>query len=216
MNVRARRPATGSGASRSCPPPRWSAWRCSRNLWPRTRESGTSATGGQERMRRRTPLSNDSGLVQGRDPLRAARALVLRQQRDGIGDFNGLAQKLDYLEDLGVNTLWLLPFLPVTMRDDGSRHRGLRRRCIPTWNARRLPALLEEAHRRGLRVVTELVINHQRISTRGSAPRRRHVGTRSETSYVWRRTRRRLPPRGIISGFEKSNYGRGIPVAKSY
>src|SRR5919199_3171193 len=76
---------------------------------------------------------------------------------DGIGDFPGLISKLDYLQELGVTALWLLPFYPSPLRDDGYD--------IADYNAvnpsygtiRDVRALVKEAHKRGLRVITELV-----------------------------------------------------------
>src|SRR5690606_16668617 len=79
---------------------------------------------------------------------------------DGIGDFAGLIEKLDYLVDLGVNTLWLLPFYPSPRRDDGydiADYRGVHPDYGNMADVRRF---IREAHRRGLRVITELVINH--------------------------------------------------------
>jgi maltose alpha-D-glucosyltransferase/alpha-amylase len=79
---------------------------------------------------------------------------------DGIGDFPGLIDKLDYLQELGVTALWLLPFYPSPLRDDGydiSDYRGVH----PSYGTLRdFRQLVREAHRRGLRVITELVINH--------------------------------------------------------
>ena len=66
-----------------------------------------------------------SALVQGRRHLRAARHVVLRRNGDGVGDFQGLCEKLDYLEQLGVTCLWLLPFLPLTVEGRRLRYRRL-------------------------------------------------------------------------------------------
>jgi pullulanase/glycogen debranching enzyme len=79
---------------------------------------------------------------------------------DGIGDFPGLIAKLDYIADLGVNTIWLLPFYPSPRRDDGydiAEYRGVHSDYGTMADAKRFIA---EAHKRGLRVITELVINH--------------------------------------------------------
>ena len=79
---------------------------------------------------------------------------------DGIGDFAGLIDKLDYIADLGVNTIWLLPFYPSPRRDDGydiSEYRGVHPDYGTMADVKRFIA---EAHRRGLRIITELVINH--------------------------------------------------------
>src|SRR5262249_52880294 len=79
---------------------------------------------------------------------------------DGLGDLPGLTRKLDYLQELGVTCVWLLPFYPSPWRDDGydvADYRGVH----PAYGTvRDLQELLDEAHRRGLRVIAELVLNH--------------------------------------------------------
>ncbi len=79
---------------------------------------------------------------------------------DGIGDFPGLTESLDYIKDLGVDTIWLLPFYPSPLRDDGydiADYHGVH----PDYGTRAdFRHFLREAHRRSLRVITELVINH--------------------------------------------------------
>src|SRR5712691_1896023 len=79
---------------------------------------------------------------------------------DGIGDFEGLSKKLDYLQDLGVTALWLLPFYPSPLRDDGydiAEYRSIH----PTYGRMAdFRAFVQAAHQRGLKVITELVINH--------------------------------------------------------
>src|SRR3979409_2432 len=79
---------------------------------------------------------------------------------DGIGDFRGAASKLDYLQDLGVSAIWLLPFYPSPQRDDGydiAEYTDVHPDC---GTLAELELLLEEAHKRGLRVISELVLNH--------------------------------------------------------
>ncbi|MDP3030841.1 MAG: alpha-amylase family glycosyl hydrolase, partial [Rhodocyclaceae bacterium] len=79
---------------------------------------------------------------------------------NGMGDFRGLTEKLDYLQDLGVNTLWLLPFYPSPFKDDGYDIADYRN-VHPDYGTRAdVRNFIREAHRRGLRVITELVINH--------------------------------------------------------
>jgi len=127
---------------------------------------------------------------------------------DGIGDFRGLMRKLDYLQDLGVSALWLLPFYPSPLKDDGydiSDYSGVH----PAYGSLRdFQALLREAHRRGLRVITELVLNHtsdqhpwfQRART--SPP-----GSRMRDFYVWSDTPERYKDARIIfKDFESSNW----------
>src|ERR1700760_4318056 len=79
---------------------------------------------------------------------------------DGIGDFNGLVDRLDYLADLGVTALWLLPFYPSPLRDGGydiSDYFGIHPNYGTLDDFKRF---LDAAHARGMRVITELVINH--------------------------------------------------------
>src|SRR5690348_10323064 len=79
---------------------------------------------------------------------------------DGMGDFRGLMEKLDYLQELGVTAIWLLPFYPSPMRDDGydiANYFDVN----PTFGTLNdFQAFLDAAHQRNLRVITELVINH--------------------------------------------------------
>ena len=79
---------------------------------------------------------------------------------DGVGDFEGLSQKLDYIKDLGATAVWVMPFFPSPLRDDGydiADYRGIN----PTYGSMRdFRRFVREAHERGLRVLIELVINH--------------------------------------------------------
>lgn len=127
---------------------------------------------------------------------------------DGIGDFAGLIQKLDYLVDLGVNTLWLLPFYPSPRKDDGydiADYRGVHPDYGSMADVRRF---IREAHRRGLRVITELVINH----TSDQHPwfqRARHApkGSWERDFYVWSDTDQKYQgTRIIFLDTEKSNW----------
>ena len=79
---------------------------------------------------------------------------------DGVGDFGGLAQKLDYVQDLGVDTIWLLPFYPSPLRDDGYDIADYRNVHPQYGTLDDFRLMLEEAHKRDLKVITELVINH--------------------------------------------------------
>src|SRR5690606_16785514 len=80
--------------------------------------------------------------------------------RDGIGDFRGLVEKLDYLQDLGVTAVWLLPFYPSPLRDDGYDIANYREVHAAYGTLDDFQLFLGEAHDRGIRVITELVINH--------------------------------------------------------
>ena len=134
-----------------------------------------------------------------------------------MGDFRGLAQKLDYLRDLGVTALWLLPFSPSPWRDDGydiSDYMDVH----PSYGTiRDFQHFLKEAHRRGLRVITEVVMNH--TSDRHpwfQRARRAPAGSKHRDFYVWSDTPEKYPDaRVIFKDFETSNWT-WDPVAKSY
>ncbi|HWC31269.1 MAG TPA: alpha-amylase family glycosyl hydrolase, partial [Dehalococcoidia bacterium] len=79
---------------------------------------------------------------------------------DGIGDFTGLAAKLDYLKDLGVTAVWLLPFYPSPGLDDGYDIADYTDVNSTYGTMRDVRTLIREAHKRGLKVITELVCNH--------------------------------------------------------
>ncbi len=105
---------------------------------------------------------------------------------DGIGDFKGLISTLDYLHDLGVTAIWVLPFYPSPQRDDGYDIADYRS-VNPAYGTHAgLRALHPEAHDRGLKVITELVLNH----TSDQHPwfqraRRAPAGSRWRDFYVW-------------------------------
>jgi maltose alpha-D-glucosyltransferase/alpha-amylase len=136
---------------------------------------------------------------------------------DGIGDFAGLTGKLDYLEDLGVTALWLLPFYPSPGRDDGydiSDYRTINPDFGSMADFRRF---MQEAKRRKLRVLTELVINH----TSDQNPwflraRRNKPGSDARNWYVWSDTDQTYAgTRIIFNDTEKSNWA-WDPVAGAY
>ena len=79
---------------------------------------------------------------------------------DGIGDFRGLAEKLDYLQELGVNAIWLMPFFPSPLRDDGYDIADYRSVHPHYGNLDDFKAFLDIAHERGIRVIIEMVLNH--------------------------------------------------------
>jgi maltose alpha-D-glucosyltransferase/alpha-amylase len=127
---------------------------------------------------------------------------------DGVGDFTGLIEKLDYIADLGVNAIWLLPFYPSPMRDDGydiAEYRGVHPAYGTMADARRFIA---EAHKRGLRVITEMVINH----TSDQHPwfqkaRRAKKDSSARNFYVWSDTNQKYEgTRIIFSDTESSNW----------
>jgi maltose alpha-D-glucosyltransferase/alpha-amylase len=136
---------------------------------------------------------------------------------DGIGDFGGLTSKLDYIEDLGVNTVWLLPFYPSPGRDDGydiANYRDIHPQYGTRADFRRF---IQEAHRRGIRVITELVINHTSDQHPWfQAARRAPAGSRKRDFYVWSDTPTRYAgTRVIFTDTETSNWT-WDPVAQAH
>jgi maltose alpha-D-glucosyltransferase / alpha-amylase len=137
--------------------------------------------------------------------------------RDGMGDFKGLMEKLDYLQELGVSAIWLLPFYPSPLKDDGydiADYYSINTR-YGTLDEFRL--LLEEAHKRNLKVITELVINHTsdqhpwfqraRKAPKNSEERNFYVWTDDPTHYK--------DVRIIFQDFEASNWT-WDPIAQQY
>ena len=136
---------------------------------------------------------------------------------DGIGDFQGLTRKLDYLCDLGVTALWLLPFYPSPLRDDGYDIADYRNVHPAYGSLADFRAFVRAAHQRGLRVITELVINH----TSDQHPwfqraREARAGSQWRNYYVWSDTDQKFAgTRIIFLDTEKSNWA-WDPVAQAY
>ncbi len=127
---------------------------------------------------------------------------------DGIGDFRGLTERLDYIQQLGVDTVWLLPFYPSPLRDDGYDIADYREVHPSYGTLADFRRFVREAHARGLKVLTELVINHSsdqhpwfqraRLAKPGSSER---------NYYVWSDTHERYAgTRIIFTDTEKSNW----------
>ena len=136
---------------------------------------------------------------------------------DGIGDFKGLTEKLDYLKDLGITALWLLPFYPSPLKDDGydiADYWGIHPHYGTPADFKRF---LREAHKRGIRVITELVVNHTSDQHEWfQRSRRAKPGSAWRDFYVWSDTPDRYKDARIIfKDFETSNWA-WDPVAKSY
>ena len=136
---------------------------------------------------------------------------------DGVGDFRGLLEKLDYLRELGVSAVWLLPFYPSPLRDDGydiADYKSIN----PTYgNMRDFRAFVKAAHDRDLKIITELVINH----TSDQHPwfqraRRAKKGSKWRDWYVWSDDDKKWPETRIIfTDTEVSNWT-WDPVAQQY
>jgi maltose alpha-D-glucosyltransferase / alpha-amylase len=170
-----------------------------------------------EPMRDSKPTMSKKPLIaQKHDPLWYKDAVIYQvhiksffdANNDGVGDFEGLIQKLDYIFELGVNVIWLLPFYPSPRRDDGydiSDYRNVHREYGDMHDVRRFIA---EAHARNIRVITELVINHTsdqhpwfqraRNAKAGSAAREYYVWSENDQKYAGTRI--------IFVDTEKSNW----------
>jgi maltose alpha-D-glucosyltransferase/alpha-amylase len=165
-----------------------------------------------------TPLKNN-------DPLWFKDAIIYElsvraffdSNADGIGDFQGIIQRLDYLEDLGINTIWLLPFFPSPLKDDGF---DVIDHCDvhPDYgNLSDFKQFLKEAHRRGIRVITELILNH----TSDQHPwfkrsRKAKANSRYRDLYVWNDTPDKYKEARVMFSSEESTNWTWDPEARAY
>jgi maltose alpha-D-glucosyltransferase/alpha-amylase len=135
---------------------------------------------------------------------------------DGNGDFRGLAQKLDYLQELGINTVWLMPFFPSPLRDDGydiSDYRSIH----PNYGTLDdFKVFLDAAHKRGIRVIIEMVLNHTSDQHPWFQESRSSCTNQRRDWYVWSDTDTRYKgTRIIFLDTELSNWA-WDPVSKQY
>jgi maltose alpha-D-glucosyltransferase/alpha-amylase len=136
---------------------------------------------------------------------------------DGIGDFRGLAEKLDYLQDLGITALWLLPFFPSPLRDDGYDIADYTSVNSIYGNLEDFKAFLDAAHERDIRVIIELIVNH----TSDQHPwfqraRKAPKDSPERDFYVWSDTPERYQEARIIfQDFESSNWA-WDPITRAY
>jgi maltose alpha-D-glucosyltransferase/alpha-amylase len=170
------------------------------------------------------PTRSETPLLDG-DPLWYKDAVVYQvhvrayqdNRGDGVGDFRGLAERLDYVRDLGVTAIWLLPFYPSPLKDDGYDIADYTSVHPAYGSLADFRHFLREAHARGLRVITELVVNH----TSDQHPwfqraRRARPGHPLRDFYVWSDTTERYKDTRIIfKDFETSNWT-WDPVAQAY
>lgn len=136
---------------------------------------------------------------------------------DGIGDFPGLIQKLDYLEDLGINTIWLLPFFPSPLKDDGYDVSDYYDIHPDYGTLADFKLLLKEAHRRGIRVIAELILNH----TSDQHPwfkkaKKAKAGTRYRDYYVWTDNPEKYKDARVIFSADESTNWTYDSEAKAY
>jgi maltose alpha-D-glucosyltransferase/alpha-amylase len=135
---------------------------------------------------------------------------------DGIGDFRGLIGKLDYLEWLGVDCLWLLPFYPSPLRDDGYDVSDFCAVAEQYGTIQDVKQLLDEAHRRGMRVIVDLVLNHTSDRHAWFQEARRSPHAPKRGFYVWSDSDRKYEKARIIFiDTEKSNWT-WDPEAKAF
>ena len=118
---------------------------------------------------------------------------------DGVGDFVGLMQRLDYVHELGVTAIWLLPFYPSPLRDDGYDISDYGQVHPSYGDLEAFRAFVAEAHRRDIRVIAELVVNH----TSDQHPwfqraRKTPPGSPERDYYVWSDTDQRYQGTRII------------------
>ena len=171
------------------------------------------------------PPINNLSILSSNDPLWYKDAVLYEihvrafadSNADGMGDFAGLTSKLDYLQDLGVTVIWLLPFFPSPWRDDGY---DISDYCDvhPAYGTLKdFQIFLRAAHDRGIRVITEVVVNH----TADQHPwfqraRRSPPGSAFRDFYVWSDTPEKYKEARIIfKDFETSNWA-WDPVAHAY
>ena len=136
---------------------------------------------------------------------------------DGTGDFTGLTNKLDYLADLGVTALWLLPFYPSPLRDDGYDIADYGVVNPDYGNMKSFKRFLAAAHERNLKVITELVINHTSDQHAWfQRARRAPAGSPLRDFYVWSDDPTKYADARIIfQDFETSNWT-WDPIAGQY
>ncbi len=136
---------------------------------------------------------------------------------DGIGDFRGLTKKLEYLANLGINTVWLLPFYPSPLKDDGYDISDYFNVHPYYGTLRDFKEFLKAAHSHGIRVITELVLNHTSDTHEWfQRARQSRRGSPERDFYVWSRTPRKYKDARIIfKDFETSNW-KWDPLANAY
>ena len=155
-------------------------------------------------------------LVQGRGLLRAARARVQGRQRRRHRRLHRAHQQLDYLKELGVDCLWLLPFFPSPLRDDGYDVADYRAIHPDYGTMADFERFLEAAHGRGLRVISDLVVNHTSDQHPWFQAARRSPDSPYRDYYVWSDTDQRYRDARIIFLDTESSNWTWDPVAKAY
>ena len=133
---------------------------------------------------------------------------------DGHGDFEGLIQKLDYLQELGVDCIWLLPIYPSPLRDDGydvADFYGVHPDYVTLDDFK---IVLDEAHKRGLRVITDLILNHTSDQHPWFKEARTSRDSPKRDYYVWSDTDQKYKDGRII--FTSSKDDASTKTTRSY
>ncbi len=135
---------------------------------------------------------------------------------DGVGDFQGLEQKLDYLQELGISAIWLMPFFPSPLRDDGYDIADYNTVHSSYGTLEDFRKLLESAHERGIRVIIEMVLNHTSDQHPWFQESRSSQNNLRRDWYVWSDTDNRYKgTRIIFLDTEKSNWA-WDPISKAF
>ena len=135
---------------------------------------------------------------------------------DGVGDFPGLTQRLDYLKDLGITAIWLLPFFPSPLRDDGYDIADYTCVHASYGSLEDFKAFLEAAHVRGMRIIIEMVLNHTSDQHPWFKEARSSRENPKRDWYVWSQTDLRYEGVPIIFVDTETSNWAWDPVSKSY
>lgn len=135
---------------------------------------------------------------------------------DGVGDFPGLTRRLDYLQDLGVTAIWLLPFFPSPLRDDGYDISDYTSVHSSYGTLKDFKEFLEAAHDRGMRIIIEMVLNHTSDQHPWFKEARSSRENPKRDWYVWSQTDLRYEGVGIIFVDTETSNWAWDPISKSY
>ena len=136
---------------------------------------------------------------------------------DGIGDFPGLIEKLDYLADLGITCIWLLPFYESPLKDDGYDISDYRRILGNYGTMKDFRRFVREAHKRGIRVLIELVMNHTSDQHQWFKEAKSSLDSKKRNFYVWSDNPEKYnDARIIFSDTEKSNWALDLETKQYY
>ena len=135
---------------------------------------------------------------------------------DGIGDFAGLTQRLDYLQDLGITAIWLLPFYPSPLRDDGYDIADYTSVHASYGSLEDFQTFLTMAHGRGIRVIAELVLNHTSDQHPWFKEARSSRENPKRDWYVWSETEDRYQGVPIVFVDTETSNWAWDPISKSY